>query len=469
MRTTTAPAEPVPVPPRLARSVGATWVAATGAALVLVAAGVLVASRWDRLADVVKLGILMAGTGLCIGAGRRVTPTLPATGNVVFHLGMLLIPANVAAVLVHHGASLGQHLVAQGAIGAVVFGLAAHAVRSRTLEWASYVAVPLFAFGVGALTPVPGLLVLAVCAITAEAVPQLKARDAVVPWAMAAGFGPSALILFASMVSPETAADASAALQITGASLGATAWSIGLAAGGVLAYRARKTESVDLALTAVALVVFGMVHTALAARVGEVTGLLGGASAFVLVETLALYAQSDRFWRKPAAIVVGCAEVLAAFVYIPVSVAVIVLSFMTDSGANAGMALALLTVGAGVLIADARRATIVPRPLLGGNEAGFAAGLIAMATTAGLLCAGVPSVTAGVVLAAMCAGFVATRRSATLLVLGAGPVAIALAYDTNQVVASGVGLVIAGCAAYLCRTPTTSDRQVPWSALLATA
>src|SRR5690349_16911101 len=115
------------IPSTFGRRAGATWVAATGAARVLVAAGVLVASQWDRLSDAFKLGLLMSGTGFCAWAGHRLRRTLPATGSVIFHLGVLLVPANLAAIAIHLSASLGQHLLAQGVVGAILFSVAAAA------------------------------------------------------------------------------------------------------------------------------------------------------------------------------------------------------------------------------------------------------------------------------------------------------------------------------------------------------
>ena len=75
-----------------ARRTGATWIAATGAFLLLAAATVFVWARWDSIPDAAKLGALVGLTGACVLIGDRLRGSLPATGNAVFHLGALLVP-----------------------------------------------------------------------------------------------------------------------------------------------------------------------------------------------------------------------------------------------------------------------------------------------------------------------------------------------------------------------------------------
>src|ERR1044072_3801753 len=99
---------------------GAVWVAGTGAFLLLAAAALFVAVRWDDLPDAAKLGVVGALTGAFLLAGRAVRRTLPATGDVLFHLGALLIPIDVAAVAVRlqlgwRGLLLAEGLAAGGA------------------------------------------------------------------------------------------------------------------------------------------------------------------------------------------------------------------------------------------------------------------------------------------------------------------------------------------------------------------
>src|SRR5258705_5106562 len=99
---------------------GAVWVAGTGAFLLLAATAFFVAVRWDDLPDAAKLGVVGALTGACLLGGRALARTLPATGDVLFHLGALLIPVDVAAISVRlqlgwRGLLLAEGLAAGGA------------------------------------------------------------------------------------------------------------------------------------------------------------------------------------------------------------------------------------------------------------------------------------------------------------------------------------------------------------------
>src|SRR4051794_37758028 len=91
-------------PPDRSRA-GAVWVTALGAFLLFAAAGVFVAVQWDHIPDAFKLAVLGALSGGFLVAGRRLRPTLPAAGSVLYHLGTFLIPVVSAAVAVNQQAS----------------------------------------------------------------------------------------------------------------------------------------------------------------------------------------------------------------------------------------------------------------------------------------------------------------------------------------------------------------------------
>src|SRR4029079_16666475 len=79
------------------RRTAATWVAATGAFLLIAAAGVFVSVRWDDIPDAAKLGVLFAFTGSALFGALTLRRTLPATGDVLVHLGAFLLAVDVAA------------------------------------------------------------------------------------------------------------------------------------------------------------------------------------------------------------------------------------------------------------------------------------------------------------------------------------------------------------------------------------
>src|SRR5436305_2875930 len=104
------------------RRTGATWVAATGAFLLVAAAAVFVAVRWDDLPDAMKLAVVGALTGAFLAGGRAVRRTLPATGDVLFHLGAFLLPVDLAGANLRAGFGWRPFLLTEGVLGVLVLG-----------------------------------------------------------------------------------------------------------------------------------------------------------------------------------------------------------------------------------------------------------------------------------------------------------------------------------------------------------
>lgn len=400
----------VAAPPPLRRA-GATWVAATGAALVLVAAAVLVASRWDQIPDVVKLAMLMTGTGVCVLGGQKLKATLPATGNVVFHLGLLLVPANLAAIGIHLEYTLGQHLLTQGLVGVALFTAAAGATNSVVLRWASIASAPVLAAGLGALTPIPPLAVLVALAALAEWRPELRSRDAVLPLAIGAAFGPLAL---ASI----------------GVAVGTSAWATGAAAAVILGLRAQREHNLTFAALAIASVVTGAGTTALAADVSGANAALGLAAAFLLVQIVVLFAKDDEFWAEPLSTFATLTEIPALLGSI--GAGAFILAFADSAWRSPREAAVFFTLGVAWWLADTRRAK-------GAAHANLA--IAACVPTAVLLVSGSPSL-AAVTLTLIAVACAVAKRPPAVLAAVASPLAILLPHD-NPAVVVGVGLVLA--------------------------
>lgn len=88
------------MPPEETARSAALWLGGTGAFLLLVAAAVLVAVRWDDLTAWMKLaGLVITNAGV-IGAGLRYRGFVPATARALYHLGALLIPVSAIAVAI---------------------------------------------------------------------------------------------------------------------------------------------------------------------------------------------------------------------------------------------------------------------------------------------------------------------------------------------------------------------------------
>src|SRR5690242_2994993 len=169
--------------PNGARRTGATWVAATGAFLLLAAATVFVATSWDHIPDAAKLGALVAVTGACVLVGDRLRRTLPATGNALFHLGALLVPIDVVALGLRTDMSWQQLLLVDSLIASALLALCAGRVHSSVLAAAASAGVIAFAGGVGAMTDAPAPFVLACIALVACAERRLEKHAFV--WAAA--------------------------------------------------------------------------------------------------------------------------------------------------------------------------------------------------------------------------------------------------------------------------------------------
>ena len=162
--------------------------AATGAFLLLAAAAVFVAVRWGTLPDGAKAAIVGGLTGAFLLAGRALRRNLPATGDVLFHLGAFLVPVDLAGANLRIGMGWRAHLLAQALVCTASFGALAAVSRSVVLDWAAAGAIVVLAAAVGATTPVPAPLALAIVAVALTLV-RPRGRAALA-WAALAGLAP---------------------------------------------------------------------------------------------------------------------------------------------------------------------------------------------------------------------------------------------------------------------------------------
>ena len=108
---------------------------------------------------------------------------------MLFHLGAFLVPVDLAGANLRIGMGWRQHLLAQGLVCIASFGALAAVSRSVVLNWAAAAAVVVLAAAVGATTPVPAPLALAVGAVGADA-RCVRERRAALGWAALAGLAP---------------------------------------------------------------------------------------------------------------------------------------------------------------------------------------------------------------------------------------------------------------------------------------
>ena len=139
-----------PSPEATAKPIAA-WLAATGGALVLVAAIVVVAGNWQDISPAFKFAGLVAVTvGLGLAA-ERARFVVPATARAVAHLAAALTaPVGIAAAAVT-GATWPVCVLTGGALAAVVCEVQARRWRAPLLDGAAVIAIGLGIVGLAAL------------------------------------------------------------------------------------------------------------------------------------------------------------------------------------------------------------------------------------------------------------------------------------------------------------------------------
>jgi hypothetical protein len=392
---------------------GAIWVTGTGAFLLLAAAAVFVAVRWDHLGDQVKLAILGALTGGFLLAGRRVRRELPATGGVLFHLGALLIPLNTATIAIHAELVWNQVLVLEGLTATCAWFLLDRVERSIVLRWAAGGAFVVTVAGVAATIGAPTPLPLAGAALVAHV---RRAPKPALWWATIAGLGP--VIVFAE--SWLSGSEVAQALGLAPTAPGLVWVLSGAIAATVIGREAQRRGEALLIVPAGASLVIGIAATWSILDPSAVIDVVGAAGAFLTLEIAAGLTRRDPFWRGATHGVAVAAETIALAVA-PIAIVATAWWFVdgrsitTHQGELA--AAALLTAGAW-LVGDLRRIagandgpTISWAVLLGSGWWPATCGITAYALVGVALLSG-SSLAVGAAMVAFAAIFVLTGRPA---------------------------------------------------------
>lgn len=281
----------------LERRAAVTWVAATGAALVLAAAGVFTAVRWSSVSETAKLTALSLLTAVMLGMGVLVRPKLPATANALVHLGVLLAPIDAWAVAVVAGADWPVVLVASGVTAAAVAAALGRALDSITLRLTAVIGLGVASAGVGALL---GGTAPAIAAGIAALLLVLGVSRAAALLATGAGLAPVIAIVVVGPQAVEPRVGIGVARDI--GVLAAPWWQYAIVAATccvVLLVSARRRTDVRLAWCALAVAVAQG-----ASIVAEPSGdprvrVLTVAAAFLLLELVALLVRSDEILGPP--------------------------------------------------------------------------------------------------------------------------------------------------------------------------
>ena len=321
------------------------WTAGLGAFLLFAAAATFVAVRWEEIPDSAKFGALVAVTGLCLAAHQRLRVSLPITATAVFHLGVLLVPVDVAAVGVWSGWAWPRMLFAQGLAATVTFGVAAQVERSVVLRWATWAGVVTLAGGIGGVTSVPAGLVLAGVALAAAAVvgpqrPELRLDLGAAAWAALAGFAtPLAAATTVGLPFESTLRD----LGLVGPP-GPTAAATGLLSGLALGVLGARRRSTALVLTGLASALVGAVTTWVELEPGPHSSLVAVTALCLAAQLADRAVGGDPFWGRSSRLVTEVGVAVTTVVTIGLAGVLLLTPFdnHVDPAPVAGLAAALV-------------------------------------------------------------------------------------------------------------------------------
>ena len=335
---------------------GAVWVAGTGAFLLLAASALFVAVRWNDLPDPAKLGVIGALTGAFLLGGRALARTLPATGDVLFHLGALLIPVDVAAIALRLELDWRGLLLAEGLAAGAALAVLAASSGSVVLLWAAGAGPIAVAAGVAGVSPLPAPL-LVVLAAGAAAGLRADVRRLALGWATVAGLAPVIGVVAADLleVGGNRGIGVLTELGLAGRAAGWAALASGTLAALVIGREAKARGDSGLAALAVGVMVAGVVTAGVAAELSPDALQVTLPGLFVAVQAAALVARRDRFWGPVAAgaawlaevpaLLLGWTAVMWCVVWAPLWNNVRFFSEYADADPAAGVALGLLAVG----------------------------------------------------------------------------------------------------------------------------
>lgn len=314
------------------RRAGATWVAATGAFLLVAAAAVFIAVRWDTLPEPAKLGLVGALTAAFLVTGRALRRTLPSTGDVLFHLGAFLLPVDVAGLHLRLGLGWRALVLSEGVVGVTALGALAVGTGSAVLAWAAAAAMVVLSLGVAAVTVIPAPLALAGAAVVAHGSGR---RRLAVGWAAVAGLSPllatGAARVLAFAAGRDLGAGTLEELGLAGTAAALLAVVSGVLCAGVLALEAGRRRDLGLAALAGVSLVSGAGTAWAASDPSLDQWVLALPALFVALQVVAMVSERDEFWRRPARAVAFAGELLA-LVANPLAVLFVLLAPAADEG-----------------------------------------------------------------------------------------------------------------------------------------
>ncbi len=362
---------PPPRPPEETARSAALWVGGTGAFLLLVAAAVLVAVRWDDLSAWMKLGGLVVTNATVLTAGFRLRGVLPATARALYHLGALLLPISAVAIGVQSNAPWEYTVLWASVLTTWALLVLDRAQPSSALRWVALGAIAPAAGGFGAITSIPAGLVLATLSLAivlAKPTRESSLHGIALLWA-----GLSASLAFLVTID-DPLIRTSALLTDLGLGAGTAYWvhaATGLVAAATLAVLATRDNDDTLAIAAIASGIGGGMATLAELGTSDQHGLTAVVAVAVAFELAAMGLRRHTLWGPVLNGTAVLSEVVMAGTLIIVAGRVVDnmiqdVTALSSTTASAG----LLLVGS--LVAGHRRRTAdcqsVPMALLVGSS-----------------------------------------------------------------------------------------------------
>lgn len=324
----------------------ATWVAATGAFLILAAAITVTAAHWWSFSNWTRAAALL-GYMAAAGLGSRLARArTPGVALVLAHLAALLAVPVAIAVAITAGADWEEAVLAGGAAGVVAALVVQRTDDAPLLGWAAIGEVIFGLGGLAALVDMPVGVLIAAAAVVAV----VARRDRLATLtALAAPLAPVLAALGAAGIGRGTAVDLGAAGDVL-------AWAAPLAgtlSAGVLAVLAARRTQMVLGVASLAALVSGISVGMGALRPSMAVWLAVPGLALLAIEAFSVVTADDEFWAPLAEIVALIGESLAAIAGL-CGLGLVAWATAARAPADASWALAEGLLAAGALVGAVR-------------------------------------------------------------------------------------------------------------------
>ncbi|MGI9602228.1 MAG: hypothetical protein ACR2QE_10110 [Acidimicrobiales bacterium] len=288
---------------------GTHWLAATGVALLAVAAVSLAGARWEQFGPGSRLAILLGASALVLGATQLVRRAAPETARALDVLVATLVPLDVAALVIVSGGSWPSALLAAGPTAIVASEVLRRRDPTVITELGTAAGGIVAMAGAAALYDVSAPVLVATLGLVAVlATVRRGDRSFGVIWAAAAGLAP------ALRVFDDAVFTGMGTLRDLGLLDAAEPWEMvlaGLIASVALVLAAVERRSAVVGLTAVAALAATGIQLWVSLDPPDTVGFIAVAVVLAAVELALAHPLADRLGRQ-AQVTIGDVNAVAA-------------------------------------------------------------------------------------------------------------------------------------------------------------